>query len=101
MAKSKFGESLEGLSGDQFARVQAEIIAEATRRGTSATDWDRVAHMSEHEFSNFVQRAYQSNEVGRATRELERAAKAHGKVLADPTPAATEKKTEDDHGDSE
>lgn len=101
MAKSKFGESLEGLSGDQFARVQAEIVAEAARRGTSAADWDRVAHMSDTEFGNFVQRTYQSNEAGRAQRELERAAKAAGKVLADPAPAATEQKNEGDDDDAE
>lgn len=88
MSKSKFADSLKGLSSDQFDRVAADLVAEAARRGNTADDWGRVASMTQNEFDNFTRNAISEVERGRSGRELEAAAARSGKVLVDPKSAA-------------
>ena len=84
MSKSKFAESLKGLTTEQFDRVAADMLSEAARRGTTSDDFARASTMSDREFEQFSQRAINATARSRAAAELARAASAAGKVLADP-----------------
>ena len=87
MSKSKFAESLQGLSTEQFDRVAADMLAEAARRGNTADDWSRVGNMSDAEFNQFSRNAINATKASRDAAALARAAAASGKVLVDPKTA--------------
>lgn len=87
MTKSKFADSLSGLSPEQFDRVAADMLAESARRGNTGSDWNRVGQMGAAEFEAFSQNAIAATRNSRAAAELARAAASHGKVLVDPKTA--------------
>jgi len=89
VTKSKFAESLQGLTPDQFDKVAADMLAEAARRGNTSTDWQRAGQMTDNEFAAFSNRALIDAENGNKARALSAAAASVGKVLADPKAAET------------
>ena len=84
MSKSKFADSLQGLTGEQFDRVAADFMAEAARRGNTSDDWSRVGAMSDNQFNEFFNNACKETKAAEGAKELERAAAASGKTLVDP-----------------
>lgn len=90
MSKSKFAESLQGLSSEQFDRVAADMLAEAGRRGNTSSDWTRVGTMNDTQFEQFKHQAFADVENAKARRDLEAAAARSGKTLADPKAADDE-----------
>ncbi len=98
MTKSKFAESLQGLTSEQFDRVTADMLAEAARRGNTSSDWQRTGQMSDNEFEAFRNRAITDAENGNKARALSAAAASVGKVLADPKAAEENKEAGNDDG---
>ena len=56
--KSKFRESLEELTDDQFKAVQADMAAASAARGNPAEFARKVANMSEGEWQRFTSEMY-------------------------------------------
>lgn len=96
MTKSKFAESLQGLTPEQFDKVAADMLAEAARRGNTSSDWQRTGQMSDNEFAAFSQRALADAENGKKARALNAEAAKVGKVLADPKAAEENNEAEND-----
>lgn len=100
MTKSKFAESLQGLTPEQFDKVTADMLAEAARRGSTSTDWQRTGQMSDIEFAAFSNRAIKDAENSNRARALSAAAASVGKVLADPKAAEENSEGENDDGNA-
>lgn len=84
MTKSKFAESLQGLTSEQFDSVAKDMLSEAARRGGSSSEWDRIGQMSDYEFEQFTIRLNADEALQRNARTANAAAAKVGKVLADP-----------------
>lgn len=95
MSKSKFAESISGLSQEQLDRIAADVVAEQSRRGVGADEFSRVSQMNDYEFENFRKRAEAQTEAGQRLKSIEAAAAASGKVLADPAAKQEHEKNDD------
>lgn len=95
MSKSKFAESIQGLSQDQLDRIAADVVAEQSRRGVGADDFARASQMSDREFEEFRNRVFNQTEAGQKLKAIEAAAAKSGKVLVDPAAKQEPEKNDD------
>lgn len=84
MTKSKFQESIAGLSDDQLNRIATDVQAEKEMRGASA-GYERIGTMTDRELETFTHQEFRRGQKIIDDRQVLEAAQRRGFRVAKPT----------------